>query len=163
MWGLVQGLFDPNQNFVWVSEYILCLASLMLFFFFQERISVVTSSSCPSVEKLNMSDTEALYPATSDSEAGASCFPDRPIPKNIFKAKNCGHSRQTSSNWSKTKNVPYKPVERKVPWNWVCIWIFILDQCVMAVKEYLGRYFLCNNYGYREESVESVHRDWTVF
>ena len=79
-------------------------------------MSVVTTSSCPSVEKLNTSDTEALYPASSDTEGGASCFPDRPITKNIFKPKNSGQ-RQTNSNRPKAKNVPYKPVERKVPWN----------------------------------------------
>lgn len=83
---------------------------------FQERISVVTSSSCPSVEKLNMSDTEALYPMTSDTEGGgASCFPDTPISKNIFKPKTSSQSRQNNSNRQKSKGVPYRPVERKVP------------------------------------------------
>lgn len=60
-------------------------------------------------EKITVSETEALYPVSSDTEAGVSCFSDRPIGKNIFKP---WKSEQRDS--SKPKNVPYRPVERKV-------------------------------------------------
>jgi hypothetical protein len=67
----------------------------------------VVSSNCTSEEKLNTSETDALYPASSDTD-GASCFPDTPLSKNIFKPRNSGQ------NSNKPKRVPYKPVEKHI-------------------------------------------------
>ena len=67
----------------------------------------VVSSTCPSVEKLDLSETDALYPTDSDTQ-GASCFPDRQKRgKSIFKPKN----HDTNSTKPKPK-VPYRPVEK---------------------------------------------------
>lgn len=66
----------------------------------------VVSSNCTSIEKLSHSETDALYPASSDTD-GASCFPDTPLNKNIFKPKNSGQN-----NSKKQRKVPYKPVEK---------------------------------------------------
>ena len=76
----------------------------LLFIYFQERVSVV-SSNCTSVEKLDLSETDALYPTDSDTK-GASCFPERQRGKNIFKPRNY-------DNKPKPK-VPYRPVEKVV-------------------------------------------------
>ncbi|KAL4225514.1 Low-density lipoprotein receptor-related protein 4 [Mactra antiquata] len=70
-----------------------------------DRVSVV-SSNCTSIEKLSHSETDALYPASSDTD-GASCFPDTPLNKNIFKPKN-----SSQNNSKKQRKVPYKPVEK---------------------------------------------------
>ncbi|WAR04037.1 LRP4-like protein [Mya arenaria] len=72
-----------------------------------ERLSM-GGSSCQSEEKLNTSETEALYGASSDIE-GPSCFPDGPISKNIFKPKSSGKGKS-----GRSKQVPYRPVDRKV-------------------------------------------------
>lgn len=69
-----------------------------------ERVSVV-SSNCPSVEKLDLSETDALYPTDSDTN-GASCFPERQRGKNIFKPRN--HDTKLKPK------VPYKHVEKNV-------------------------------------------------
>lgn len=73
-----------------------------------DQVSVI-SSNCTSEEKLNTSETEALYPCSSDTD-GASCFPDTSISKNIFKPKN----NLGQNNSRRPKNVPYKPVTRTV-------------------------------------------------
>ena len=102
--------------------------------FFQERVSV-GSSSCVSDEKLNVSETEALYGASSDIE-GPSCFPDGPLSKNIFKPKNSDPKRT-----NRPKRVPYKPVDPKVTWqNWKLV--FFLGQTAVLQYEYLCLFLL---------------------